>query len=34
MILYYLKIVKGKTVKTLNKNKIKIQKGLEKLIGM
>ena len=34
MILYYLKIVKWKTVKTHNKNKIKIQKGLEKLIGM
>jgi len=34
MILYYLKIVKGESVKTHNKNKIKIQKGLENLIGM
>jgi len=32
MILYYLKIVKRKKGKTHNKNKIKIQKRLEKCI--
>jgi hypothetical protein len=34
MILYYWEIVKWKTVKSHNKNKIKIQKGLAKAIQM